>query len=113
MPLTKQQLESLRRAIGARCQVLADELRGDAARAREESFGALAGPVTDSADEAVADLLSDLDNAELTRDLGELRALEQARSRLAEGNFGICADCGAEIPFARLSVHPAAERCID
>ena len=113
MPLTKQQLQSLQRAIDARCRALADELHSDAERSREETFSALAGPVTDTADEAVATLLSDLDNAELSRDLGELRALEQAQARLAEGVFGICAHCGAEIPFARLSAQPAAMRCID
>ena len=54
-----------------------------------------------------------LTKQQLERDLGELRAFEQARARLAEGVFGICAECGAEIPFARLSAQPAAIRCID
>jgi len=113
MPLTTEQRETLRRAIENRCAALAEELRGDAERSREETFSALAGPVTDPADEAAADLLSDLDNAELSRDLVDLRALEQARARLPTEAFGICPDCGAEIPFARLSVQPAALRCID
>ncbi len=113
MPLTTEQRETLRRAIENRCTALAEELHGDAARLREETFGALAGPVTDPADEAVADLLSDLDNAELSRDLAELRALEQARVRFPTDAFGMCPDCGAEIPFERLSVQPAALRCID
>jgi len=113
MTLSSQQLETLRAAIERRCSALADELRGDAARSREETFGALAGPVTDPADESVAALLSDLDNAELSRDLAELRALEEARSRLATDEFGMCPDCGGEIPFGRLSVQPAALRCID
>ena len=113
MALSSKQLETLRSAIDKRCAALAEELRGDAARSREETFGALAGPVTDPADEAVADLLSDLDNAELSRDLAELRALEEARARLATGAFGTCPDCGDEIPFGRLSAQPAALRCID
>ena len=41
MPLTKEQLETLRRLIENRCTALADELRGDAARSREKTF---AGP---------------------------------------------------------------------
>ncbi|MBM4219892.1 MAG: TraR/DksA family transcriptional regulator [Gammaproteobacteria bacterium] len=113
MPLSKQQLEALRQAIESRRAALARELHDDAARMREETFGALAGPVTDTADEAVADLLSDLDNAELSRDLAELRALENAQARLVEDGFGICVDCGTEIPYARLSVQPATLRCID
>lgn len=113
MPLSNEQLETLRRAIDDRCTVLAEELRGDAARLRAETYGELAGPVTDTADEAAADLLSDLGNAELSRDLAEMRALEQARTRLATDEFGMCPDCGSEIPFKRLSVQPAALRCID
>ena len=112
MGLSQQQLETLRSAIERRRGALVEELRRDAARAREESYGALAGPVTDTADEAVADLLADLDNAELSRDLGELRALEAARERLAQGAYGTCAHCGGEIAFERLSAEPAALRCI-
>jgi DnaK suppressor protein len=112
MGLSHKQLEMQRHAIERRRLALAEELRGDAARSREESYGALAGPVTDTADEAVADLLADLDNAELSRDLAELRALEAARARLAQGSYGVCANCGDDIPFARLSAEPAALRCI-
>ena len=31
------------------------------------------------------------------RDLSELRALEAARARLADGSYGICAECAAAI----------------
>jgi DnaK suppressor protein len=113
MTLSKQQLETLRHVIEQRCMALADELHGDAARSRDESYATLAGPVTDPADEAVADVLADVGNAELSRDLEELRELEQARTRLATDEFGICTDCGNEIPFRRLSVQPAALRCVD
>lgn len=100
-----------RRLIERRRAALAEELRGDVARAREETFGALAGPVTDSADEASADLISDIDQAEVTRDLNELRALEAALGRLDEGSYGHCAACGTDIDPARLRINPAAERC--
>ena len=113
MTLSNQQLESVRRAIDARCAALADELHDDSARTREVTFGALAGPVTDTADEAMADVLSDMYTAELSRDLAELRALEAARTRLTQGAYGVCADCGADITFERLSVQPAALRCVD
>jgi len=113
MSLSKKQLDTLQGLIEARSRALADELRGDADRAREETYGALAGPVTDDGDAAVADLLSDLDQAELSRDLTELRALEAARLRLADGSYGRCEDCDADIGFARLKVQPGALRCID
>ena len=113
MPLPREQMDELRRTIHTRREALLAEIREDVARAREESFGTIAGPVTDSADEAVADLLSDVDNAEVSRDLREVRELEGAQARLEEGSFGRCADCGLEIGFARLRANPGATRCFD
>jgi len=54
MPLSKQQLNTLRRTIELRSDALAEELHGDAARLREETYAAHAGPVPDPGDEAVA-----------------------------------------------------------
>ncbi len=112
MALTRTQLQELETLIQQRREALLAEIREEVARSRDESFGALAGPVTDSADEATADLLSDIDNAEITRDLGEIRALEAAQARIADGRYGECADCGGEIGFERLHAHPTAIRCV-
>ncbi len=112
MALTTEQLGELQCAIEQRRDALLAEMHEDVARARDESFGAIAGPVVDSADEAVADLLSDLDNAEVSRDLKEVRELEAAQARLEEGSFGRCADCRLEIAFERLRANPAAARCV-
>ncbi len=45
-------------------------------------------------------------------DIAELGAVSRALRRLREGDYGLCADCGAEIPFDRLKVEPQAERCV-
>jgi len=111
--LTPEQLAKLRTMIDERCEALSAEIHQDAAHSRDETHGELAGPVTDSGDKATADLISDLDNAELDRDLGELRELEVARGKLAGGSYGICVDCGDEINFERLLVQPGALRCLD
>jgi RNA polymerase-binding protein DksA len=107
------QRDRLRRLLEQRRGLLLEELRRDAGKVRDERYGELAGPVHDLADESVAALIADLDQAELSRDLAELRAVEAARKRLAEGAYGICADCGAEIGFERLRAEPAAARCVD
>lgn len=112
MALTPEQVQELRRRILERRGQLAAELRGDAGRSREEQYGALAGATHDTGDESVANLLADLGQAELSRDLAELRALEVARLRLAGGSYGICTDCGTEIPYERLRANPAAVRCL-
>jgi DnaK suppressor protein len=107
------QHDQLRRALEQRRALLLEELRRDAGRLREERFGELAGPVHDLGDESIAALLADVGDAELSRDLEELREVEAARKRLAEGAYGICVDCGAEIGFERLHAEPAAARCVE
>jgi DnaK suppressor protein len=112
MPLNRRETIELTRMIEERREALAREIRREVARARNEPFTEVAGPVHDRADEALADLVADLDNAEVTRDLTELRELEGARVRIADGSYGVCADCGADIPVARLRAQPAALRCV-
>ena len=112
MALTPQQVKELRHRVLERRRQLAAEIRGDAERARGETYRELAGETHDSAEESVADLLADLDQAEMTRDLAELRDLEAARLRLAAGTYGTCVDCKGEIGYERLRANPAALRCV-
>jgi len=42
-----------------------------------------------------------------------LRDVENAIERLAQGSYGICVDCGEEIPMARLQAAPCAMRCLE
>ncbi|HEX6548863.1 MAG TPA: TraR/DksA family transcriptional regulator [Candidatus Dormibacteraeota bacterium] len=39
--------------------------------------------------------------------------VERALERLADGHYGVCEDCGAEIPTERLRFRPEATRCVD
>ena len=113
MALTEEQSQELRSTIEQRRRELMAELSKDVNRAREQQYGELAGPAPDSGDESVADLISDLDHAEVERDLGELRQLEAASGRFAEGSYGECVQCGSDIDFRRLRANPSALRCVD
>jgi RNA polymerase-binding transcription factor DksA len=66
----------------------------------------------DSADEALAVTLGDLSAARMDHEVRTLQALEDARLRLNNADFGLCIDCDAEIPVARLIANPVATRCI-
>jgi RNA polymerase-binding transcription factor DksA len=92
MALTQQQTQKLHTAIEQRREALLSELREDVERVRRDRHEELAGAAPDAGDESVATLIADLDHAEVDRDLNELRDLEAARSRLAEGSYGVCAD---------------------
>lgn len=77
-----------------------------------EPYAALAGEAHDAGDEATADVLIDLNLADIHRDIGEMRDIQNALQRLSSGSYGTCPDCGEAIAFARLSANPAAERCV-
>ena len=112
MALTPQETQTLHSAIEQRRAALLAEVREDIERVRGDRPDVLVGSVPDAGDEALVALIADLDRAEADRDLTELRALEAARSRLAEGSYGACVECDGDIGFERLRVNPAAVRCI-
>jgi RNA polymerase-binding protein DksA len=113
MALTQEQTQELQSAIEQRRAALLAELREDVERLRQDRFEDLAGAAPDPGDQSVATLIADLDHADVGRDLTELRGLEAARTRMADGSYGICANCGSEIGFERLRANPAAVRCVE
>jgi len=97
------QLDMLKR------QVL-DELRASVPTAQLLESGG-GREVTTHADEAEAERAADVHLAEIEIDRTRLEAIELALARLADGRYGVCEDCGAEIPRARLFAQPTAVRC--
>jgi RNA polymerase-binding protein DksA len=112
MPLTPEQTRELKKALTKRREFLEAEAHADSAKAREDVFSKSTGPVADLGDEASADLISDIENAELSRDLDELREIDSALERMSAGSYGTCIDCGGEIALERLRSEPTAIRCI-
>jgi RNA polymerase-binding transcription factor DksA len=92
-------------------------LRADISRElrkqEEEHFANLAGEITDRSEESVADLLVDVNLAEISRDINELRDVEAALERIDRGTYGVCIDCDKDIEQERLNAVPAASRCYD
>ncbi len=112
MALSRQQLNELKSIVESRCLALDAEIRADTSRARDAAAGTAAAGGMDKADVAIADQAADLGNAELMRDLHELRELQDAQTRLATGSYGRCIDCGTDIAYSRLRAQPAASRCL-
>jgi len=72
-----------------------------------------AGPgVADTKDLASSQAIDEVGVAEVERDRDELRQIEAAFQRLAQGRYGQCVDCGDTIDAARLAAQPAATRCL-
>jgi len=110
-PLTKEQITHFAQRIDARKSLLLDEIRQVLARSSNEHYADLIGGAGDSGDAAAASLLRDITEAEIIRDVGEVRDIAQAEQRLAAGQYGLCTDCGAAIRYKRLDAYPTAKRC--
>lgn len=112
MALTPQQTQELKTIVERRRAVLEGEVGRDLERMRKNGLDKVVGAVPDPGDESVQNQIQELDRAEASRDLSELRMLDAARERIADGSYGTCADCGQDIGFERLRANPGAERCI-
>lgn len=60
--------------------------------------------------------IDSLQNQGMTRNLHQreqvkLAHIQQALERLDGGSYGLCVECGAEVPFERLFVFPEAPTC--
>jgi RNA polymerase-binding transcription factor DksA len=54
----------------------------------------------------------ELDQGRSEHLISELRDIDGALARLAQPGYGLCADCGAAIPFDRLLQQPQALCCV-
>ena len=111
--LTAEQLNAFRKQLKDRFIALREELRQEMLASDEEHYVDLAGRVNDLEERAVADLLIDLELDEIDRHVEEIRNIDAALIRIAEGNYGVCVDCDEPIPAARLQAYPTAKRCLN
>jgi RNA polymerase-binding transcription factor DksA len=104
-------LPQIERGLKARRQALRQEIHDSLLRSRQEGHAEIAGQVHGREDEALADLLVDINLAEVTRDFGEVRDIDAALKRISLGTYGVCIDCAAPIAPERLQAYPTAKRC--
>lgn len=109
--LDENQIRQLKDALQQRREMLRGQIMEVLDRTGEHPYGELAD-IPDVGDASVADLLIDLDNALVHRDVEETREIEAALERIERGDYGNCIDCGLAIEFERLQAFPAAKRCL-
>ena len=111
--LDAKQLEFLRSTLRKRAAQLREEIRQTLLRSDHEQYVMIADQVHDLEDDSFADLMVDVNLAEIDRDLQELRLVDAALLRVGEGSYGQCEGCDSPIEFERLSATPFATRCFD
>jgi len=109
---TIEQREALQGVLRARAEAPRGEIAAALRASGTPQALGLANHLDEIDDEAVADLESSVEIAARERDVRELRATEATLARLHTPECGLCADCGVEIPYARLEANPAAPRCL-
>ena len=95
-------LENRRRELTTEVQDRIREVRTDATTERD---------VLDPAESSEVDIQDEIGFALVEMKAETLNQIETALRRIAEGNYGDCFDCGAEIAEARLRALPFALRC--
>jgi Raf kinase inhibitor-like YbhB/YbcL family protein len=109
---TPERQHEARQRLLERSRELRADIQREMRKYDDDRYSLLADRVRDTGDESVADLLTDLDHADVHRDVSELREVETALMRIATGTYGTCVDCGEPIEPARLEVQPQASRDI-
>jgi RNA polymerase-binding transcription factor DksA len=110
--LSRRRINEVRARLTSRAEELRLDVQRELRKYDDESYARLAEEVADSGDRSWSDLVSDVNLAEVTRDVEEMRDIGRALQRLAQGSYGICISCGDRIDPARQDANPAAIRCL-
>ena len=111
--LDPRHAEELRSTLKARARQLREEIRQTLRKSDDEQYTMIADQVRDLEDDSFADLMVDVNLAEIDRDLQELRLIDGAMLRMGDGRYGHCDECGLPIEIERLRATPFATRCFD
>lgn len=111
--LRHEDLNKIRENLRTRQKTLLEEVRDELDQRDNQHLIDLMGREPgDSGDLSMADAVADLNITLADRQIRELRDIDAAFARMKEGNFGLCVDCGADIPPPRLLAYPTANRCM-
>jgi DnaK suppressor protein len=104
----KQLLQRMRQILLHRRDGLRRALASELGRVRSWDERVVGDTVDDALDADYEAVNSQLAEAESR----ELSAIEDALQRVRQGTYGICEDCGRNIPVARLQALPYASNCV-
>jgi DnaK suppressor protein len=110
--LTSMQNSEIENRLDTFHRDIQSQIQAAGPQMERESFSDLAGTVYDAGDESVATTIEELSYLHMERYARELRQIENARKRLAQGEIDECVECGDDIGYPRLRAYPVATRCI-
>lgn len=104
----KEAILNLREVLIKRRDALRRVLAGDLSSLKElraQASGDVVDAALDSVHDEISSQLAEVESQELAR-------TENALERMREGRYGVCENCGTNIPMARLQALPYATFCI-
>ena len=111
---TRTRYNELKKMLVDRRRELQAAVQGKIRDAREEgTWGSKQNDVLDAVESSEADIQDDIEFALISMKSETLNKIEDALTRLEQGNYGNCFECGEEIAEKRLRALPFAVRCKD
>jgi DnaK suppressor protein len=101
-----ERYETLRTMLEERRKEIVDKLRNIRETMPDQRLD-----VQDAEEQAVTDFAKDMEFALVQMKAETLSQIDEALRRLEAGTYGKCAECGREIPEARLKALPFAVLC--
>ncbi|GIV26213.1 MAG: hypothetical protein KatS3mg027_0027 [Bacteroidia bacterium] len=92
-----------------RREELLQQIYGEVGALQRDSLS----PTGDQADQAATAIQEDLYSQLAEMEGHELMQIDYALQRIREGTYGICEECGKEIPLGRLQVMPYTTLCVE
>jgi len=105
--------EMLRKFLIQKREEIVREAKAEIARYLKGETKQLVETALDDGDWSIIDLSEDINFKRLETHRENLTKIDEALRKLQEGTYGICEDCGEEIPKERLEVMPFAILCRD
>ena len=105
--------EDLKKILEDRRREIVTEVQGRMRDVRAEGSTAKLNEVFDAGESSEADIQEDIELALIQMKSETLQRINEALTRLDEGKYGYCFECGEEIAEQRLRALPFAVRCKD
>ena len=113
--LTIEQRDSLRNALTSRAATLRGQIASNLRGTRRSSCASLASRLEAEAERELSELEgleAEIDGVDVEQEMRQLRRVQETLTRLRSPEYGICADCEEDIPFARLREDPYSNVCL-
>lgn len=94
-------------------QSMRKELLKESLKKRLDEVDEVSEAAKDPVDIASEERGKDLSLILTDRDQEKLEAIDEALERIHEGTYGVCMECGKEIPEGRLKIIPTAILCVE